>query len=192
MLAIWGPTLLFFSQGFEHAVVNMFLIPVGMMLGANVSVSTWWLWNQIPVTLGNLVGGMLFTGLAIYAAHHAVAPAATQSVPAAVPTNRELPGRSARLFSVVLSQGVRRWRRCISGDCMDGDSCSSMPSSAWRTSSCCSMPVLTSPCCRMCRAIWVACCRVFSPGRKPTSWSGWRWDFPSRDTSRDVSATIAC
>jgi len=24
MLAIWGPTVLFFSQGFEHAVVNMF------------------------------------------------------------------------------------------------------------------------------------------------------------------------
>ena len=37
ILAIWGPTLLFFSQGFEHAVVNMFLIPVGMILGANVS-----------------------------------------------------------------------------------------------------------------------------------------------------------
>ncbi len=36
MIAIWGPTLLFFSQGFEHAVVNMFLIPVGMLLGANV------------------------------------------------------------------------------------------------------------------------------------------------------------
>ncbi len=85
ILAIWGPTLLFFSQGFEHAVVNMFLMPVGMLLGANVSVSTWWLWNQIPVTLGNLVGGMLFTGLAIYGAHHTSAPAATPSVPATMP-----------------------------------------------------------------------------------------------------------
>ena len=85
ILAIWGPTLLFFSQGFEHAVVNMFLMPVGMLLGANVSVSTWWLWNQIPVTVGNLVGGMLFTGLAIYGAHHTSAPAATPSVPATMP-----------------------------------------------------------------------------------------------------------
>ncbi|MGB3396476.1 MAG: formate/nitrite transporter family protein [Nitrospira sp.] len=85
ILAIWGPTLLFFSQGFEHAVVNMFLIPVGMLLGANISVSTWWLWNQIPVTLGNLVGGMLFTGLAIYAAHHKSASAATPAVSATVP-----------------------------------------------------------------------------------------------------------
>ena len=66
MIAIWGPTVLFFSQGFEHAVVNMFVIPVGMLLGANISVSSWWIWNQIPVTLGNLVGGMLLTGLAIY------------------------------------------------------------------------------------------------------------------------------
>ncbi|MDR4479786.1 MAG: formate/nitrite transporter family protein [Nitrospira sp.] len=90
ILAIWGPTLLFFSQGFEHAVVNMFLIPVGMMLGGNISVSTWWLWNQIPVTLGNLVGGMLFTGLAIYAAHRVIAPAA-QAVPAAASVGQPNP-----------------------------------------------------------------------------------------------------
>ena len=69
MLAIWGPTVLFFAQGFEHAVVNMFAIPMGMLLGANVSLSAWWFWNQIPVTLGNLVGGMVFTGLAVYYAH---------------------------------------------------------------------------------------------------------------------------
>jgi formate transporter len=66
MIAIWGPTVLFFSQGFEHAVVNMFVIPVGILLGANVSVGNWWMWNQVPVTLGNLVGGMVLTGLAIY------------------------------------------------------------------------------------------------------------------------------
>ena len=79
ILAIWGPTVLFFSQGFEHAVVNMFLIPVGMMLGGHISVSTWWLWNQIPVTLGNLVGGMFFTGLAIYFAHGSVTTAPQSS-----------------------------------------------------------------------------------------------------------------
>jgi formate/nitrite transporter len=81
ILAIWGPTVLFFSQGFEHAVVNMFLIPVGMMLGGHISVSTWWLWNQIPVTLGNLVGGMFFTGLAIYFAHGSVTTAPQSSAP---------------------------------------------------------------------------------------------------------------
>lgn len=84
MVAIWGPTLLFFSQGFEHTVVNMFIIPVGMLLGANIDVSTWWLWNQIPVTLGNLVGGMLFTGLAIYATHRSLAPTGARAVATAV------------------------------------------------------------------------------------------------------------
>ncbi|HSE57726.1 MAG TPA: formate/nitrite transporter family protein, partial [Nitrospiraceae bacterium] len=85
MVAIWGPTLLFFSQGFEHAVVNMFLIPVGMMLGAPIDFSTWWLWNQIPVTLGNLVGGMVFTGLAIYGTHSSKASTATAALPVGTP-----------------------------------------------------------------------------------------------------------
>jgi formate/nitrite transporter FocA (FNT family) len=26
-------------------------------------------WNQIPVTLGNIVGGALFTGIALYATY---------------------------------------------------------------------------------------------------------------------------
>ena len=60
------PVFIFFAQGFEHTVVNMFIIPTGMMMGAKVSLSDWWVWNQIPVTLGNLVGGGLFTGLALY------------------------------------------------------------------------------------------------------------------------------
>lgn len=64
--ASWLPILIFFAQGFEHSVVNMFVIPTGMMLGAKVSLSDWWMWNQLPVTLGNFVGGFLFTGLALY------------------------------------------------------------------------------------------------------------------------------
>ena len=67
--AAWLPVLTFFAQGFEHSVVNMFVIPTGMMLGAKVSVYQWWAWNQIPVTLGNLVGGFFFTGLALYATY---------------------------------------------------------------------------------------------------------------------------
>jgi len=27
------------------------------------------MWNQIPVTLGNIAGGMLFTGLALHLTH---------------------------------------------------------------------------------------------------------------------------
>lgn len=78
--AAWLPVFIFFAQGFEHTVVNMFVIPTGMMLGAKVTVAEWWLWNQIPVTLGNLVGGFVFTGLALYATYKpkvALPPAST-------------------------------------------------------------------------------------------------------------------
>ena len=34
----WMPILIFFAQGFEHSVVNMFIIPTGMMMGAKVTV----------------------------------------------------------------------------------------------------------------------------------------------------------
>ncbi|HSF11001.1 MAG TPA: formate/nitrite transporter family protein [Nitrospirales bacterium] len=79
---IWGPTVLFFPQGIEHAVVTMFVIPVGMVMGAEVDMSHWRFLNKIPVMLGNLVGGMFFTGLAIYYAHGSatIAPQQVQSV----------------------------------------------------------------------------------------------------------------
>jgi len=64
--AMWLPIMTFFALGYEHAIVNMFLIPAGIMLGANVTITDWWLWNEIPVLLGNIVGGMIFTGFALY------------------------------------------------------------------------------------------------------------------------------
>ncbi|SEM19306.1 formate/nitrite transporter [Mesobacillus persicus] len=67
--AMWLPILIFFAQGFEHAVVNMFVIPAGMVLGADVTMTDWWVWNQIPVLAGNLVSGFIFTGLALYLTH---------------------------------------------------------------------------------------------------------------------------
>jgi formate transporter len=66
VVAAWLPITIFFGLGYEHAVVNMFVVPAGMLLGAKTTSSVWWVWNQIPVTLGNLVGGFLFTGLALY------------------------------------------------------------------------------------------------------------------------------
>src|SRR4029077_13305995 len=67
--AMWLPILTFFAQGFEHSVVNMFVIPAGMLMGAHVSMADWWLWNQLPVTLGNIAGGAIFTGLALHFTH---------------------------------------------------------------------------------------------------------------------------
>lgn len=65
IVGAWLPVSIFFAQGFEHAVVNMFVIPAGMLMGADVGMGQWWFWNQIPVTLGNIVGGALFIGIAL-------------------------------------------------------------------------------------------------------------------------------
>jgi formate transporter len=82
LAALWMPIFIFFAQGFEHSVVNMFIIPTGMMMGAKVTVAQWWLWNQIPVTLGNLVGGFIFTGLAIYMTYKPRTASTTMPAPA--------------------------------------------------------------------------------------------------------------
>jgi formate transporter len=70
ILGCWLPIFIFVSQGFEHSVVNMFAIPAGMMLGANVSFYDWWVWNEIPVTIGNAVGALVFTAGALYFTYH--------------------------------------------------------------------------------------------------------------------------
>lgn len=76
VLGCWLPIVLFFAQGFEHAVVNMSLFPLGLMLGANATVPQFLLWNELPVVVGNLVGGFTFTGLALLAAYSGEQPSA--------------------------------------------------------------------------------------------------------------------
>jgi formate transporter len=66
IIGCWLPIFAFFALGFEHCVVNMFVIPMAIMLGAEITLADWWYWNQIPVMLGNIVGGFLFTGLPLY------------------------------------------------------------------------------------------------------------------------------
>ncbi|MOA67046.1 Formate/nitrite transporter [compost metagenome] len=40
-----------------------------MLLGAEVTLTDWWLWNQIPVLIGNFIGGAFFTGFLLYWTH---------------------------------------------------------------------------------------------------------------------------
>ena len=75
IVAMWLPILTFFALGYEHSVVNMYVIPAAMLSGAHVSLRQWWLWNQIPVTIGNVIGGAVFTGLALCLAQGASKPA---------------------------------------------------------------------------------------------------------------------
>ncbi|MEP6662391.1 MAG: formate/nitrite transporter family protein [Verrucomicrobiota bacterium] len=86
-VAMWLPILIFFAQGFEHSVVNMFLIPTGMMLGAKVTFANWWIWNQIPVTLGNFVGGFVFVGLFLYWTYR---PAKEKAASIVAPANENI------------------------------------------------------------------------------------------------------
>ncbi len=69
VIAMWMPIFLFFYMGFEHSVVNMFLFPCAMMMGGDFSVVDYFVWNEIPTALGNLVGGLAFTGLTLYTTH---------------------------------------------------------------------------------------------------------------------------
>jgi len=62
VVAIVFPITAFVAAGFEHSIANMYFIPLGMMLGAKVSVTDM-LGNLLPVTLGNLVGGAVMVGL---------------------------------------------------------------------------------------------------------------------------------
>jgi formate transporter len=85
ILGAWLPILIFFAQGFEHTVVNMSVIPCGILMGAHVTIADWWVWNQVPVTAGNLVGGLSFTGLALYYAHRRPQTEHKQAVQPPVP-----------------------------------------------------------------------------------------------------------
>lgn len=83
--AIFFPICAFVIGGFEHCVANMFYIPAGMMAAANPDYAAMAqqaygitseqlagltvigsLQNFIPVTIGNILGGMVFTGLPLY------------------------------------------------------------------------------------------------------------------------------
>lgn len=86
--AIFFPIMAFVVGGFEHCVANMFYIPVGIMAATNenyvakaqevygitadqlskLSIGGF-IANQIPVTIGNILGGMLFVGLPCYLVH---------------------------------------------------------------------------------------------------------------------------
>lgn len=87
--AIFFPILAFVVGGFEHCVANMFYIPAGMLAATNpayvekakeaygltaeqiahMTSAAGFFQNQIPVTIGNILGGMVFVGLPCYLAY---------------------------------------------------------------------------------------------------------------------------
>ena len=65
ILALWFPVSGFVIMGFDHVIANQFLIPMGMMFGADISVSHLLIHALLPATLGNIVGGGICIG-AVY------------------------------------------------------------------------------------------------------------------------------
>ena len=91
VLAIFFPILAFVVSGFEHCVANMYYIPAAIFAAADPAYAqaaqtaygytatqleslNWGSFlvnNLVPVTLGNIAGGMLFVGLPLYLIHSA-------------------------------------------------------------------------------------------------------------------------
>jgi len=85
IFAVFFPIWLFITSGFEHSVANMYYIPAGILIKANESFAqlsglsqealdslTWGSFainNLIPVTLGNIIGGGIFVGMAYWYAY---------------------------------------------------------------------------------------------------------------------------
>jgi len=88
ILAIFFPIMAFVVCGFEHCVANMFYIPSGMLAATNPTyvdkanelygITAQQCTNLthfagvdalLYVTIGNMIGGMIFVGLLLYAAH---------------------------------------------------------------------------------------------------------------------------
>jgi formate/nitrite transporter len=71
---IWFPIMAFVSSGLEHSIANMYFIPAGIMTagltGAAIKTDwiSMWMSNLIPVTLGNIVGGLFFVGVIYWVA----------------------------------------------------------------------------------------------------------------------------
>ena len=66
----------FVAMAFEHSVANMYFIPMGLLvsgqLGRSEPALSWGAFlldNLLPVTLGNIVGGVIFVASAYWFVH---------------------------------------------------------------------------------------------------------------------------
>ena len=68
IIGIWFPVMVFVAIGFQHSIANIFVISAAIFEGHG----TWlaFVYNFIPVFLGNVVGGSVFISLAYYLSYH--------------------------------------------------------------------------------------------------------------------------
>lgn len=72
ILACYAPIMAFVASGFEHSIANMYFIPTGILLSrlpAYEGTELGWngfFNNIVPVTLGNIIGGVVFVAAAYW------------------------------------------------------------------------------------------------------------------------------
>ena len=81
IFAIFFPIMAFVASGFEHSIANMYFMAIGIFVKGNEAVVTaaelspdklaavdWagYVHNLVPVTIGNMVGGILFVAVFYY------------------------------------------------------------------------------------------------------------------------------
>ena len=78
LLACYVPIMVFVASGFEHSIANIYFIPEGIMVAGSkgiadpaLSWSNFLLVNLLPVTFGNIIGGVLFVATAYWYVHAA-------------------------------------------------------------------------------------------------------------------------
>lgn len=60
ILGIYFPIMAFVASGYEHSVANMYFLPAGLMAKGEFISGFWGMFsNLIPVTIGNIIGGLL-------------------------------------------------------------------------------------------------------------------------------------
>jgi formate/nitrite transporter len=82
IFAIFFPIMAFVAIGFEHSIANMYFIPTGILMlngagmidvsGVDPNIISWinFLWkNLLPVTIGNIIGGVVFVGMSYWGAY---------------------------------------------------------------------------------------------------------------------------
>jgi len=64
ILGIYFPIMVFVISGYEHSVANMYFLPVALMAKAEFASGFLSIFNNlIPVTIGNIIGGLLIVFL---------------------------------------------------------------------------------------------------------------------------------
>lgn len=84
LVACWMCVGTFIAIGYSHSVVNMALLPMGLMLDADFAFWEYLVKNLIPVTLGNVIGGQ-FIGLVYFYLYGSTTKAQPQGLTAAKP-----------------------------------------------------------------------------------------------------------